>query len=143
MHLSRVGEPGEVGSELRVQGLRREAHDLKAAALFGTVRSERCYDNMAAWLERPPNSSYVPGPRLSIAKEMEHGTVVPEVVGCYGQLRICDVSADPLNPRRTLAKTGAGHIQGRFGQVQHRDVCVATIEKIINEGRHPPPTSIT
>jgi hypothetical protein len=46
---------------------------------------------VAAGPQSPPHHSDVALPRLGIDEEVEHGTVVPEIETCFGQLGARDV----------------------------------------------------
>jgi hypothetical protein len=134
VYLRRAREPRKLRSELGMERLGRKAHNLETTALLGAVRPERRHDNMATRLERPAHRGHVAPSRQGIAEEVKHGAVVPEVVDPNRQLGVRDVSADPLNKRSTLAKATSGRIQRGSRKVQHRDIRVAAIEKIIDEG---------
>src|SRR5215831_6307727 len=100
----RAVEPREGGPELGVELFGGIAHDLQAAALFRAVWPERRHDDVAAGLQRPPNRRDVLPAGERIAKEMKHGPVVPEVVGCRWQRSLGDVGANPANPAGALAE---------------------------------------
>lgn len=84
----------EGGAELGVQFVGVVAHDWQAAAFGRAVGGEGGDDHVAAVADRLHHLAHVGAAGFGSGKEVEHGAVVPDIVGGFRQVDAGDVAGD-------------------------------------------------
>ena len=105
----------------------------KARTHLGPVGGERGDDDRAAGRDRASQCPGVPVPALGVDEEVEHRSVVPEVVAAV-RLPLEQISADA--PHGCVGgKPSSGGLERHAGEVEHRDVGEAAADELVREKR--------
>ena len=119
-------------AELAVQRLGVIPRYVEAATLCGPFGSERAYDHVAGGLHCTGSKLDVCVSLFRRIQEVKYGPVVPHVEGVGRQVRLRDISANPMNPFSRLSEAGFRHIQGGLRDIQDCQVVVTACQKIID-----------
>ena len=125
----------EGGAELGVQFVGVVAHDWQAAAFGRAVGGEGGDDHVAAVADRLHHLAHVGAAGFGSGKEVEHGAVVPDIIGGFRQVDAGNVAGDPAHLFAARAEAVAGDAQGGVGKVEHRQVAEAFGEQAVDQGR--------
>ncbi len=130
---------GRDDSELRLQ-LRRElisgiSFNGETAAGGRPVVCERCDKYVTSDAYGAAQLDLIGGALALLRQKMEDRPVVPEKIEVGAKRGGENIGLDPIHPRLARSKAGSAEIQCRPRQIEQRDTCVASVEKIINEGR--------
>jgi len=118
-----------------MEAFRGVADYRKSAAGLRTVLSKRGHENMTA---RPHGSANLLDIGLAIScmgEEMKNRAIVPDRVGALVELDSQDIRQHPPYPGRFRAETIPGDLQSRLRQIQHADIPIAGVEKVIHQNR--------
>jgi hypothetical protein len=109
------------------------ARHVEAAALRGALWAEGADNYVAARSDGMSNLANVSYALVRGGQEVEHGAVVPNVVGATQKLNSSDVASDPLNALSRFFQTFLGHIDCGLRDVEHGNVLIASGKKVIDE----------
>ena len=126
-------------AELAMQGRRTVPHRFQAAAPPWSVSGEGGDDDVSAWLHGMAHGTDVPLAILSTGQEVEHGAVVPDIVGVAWQTDRSDVRLQPGDLGGAGAEAFLRRSQRRHRDVQNSDVLKLLCEQIVHQGRSPAP----
>jgi len=129
-------------AELVMKGIGIVTDDREATTFLRPLRPERADDNVAAALHGPGHIPNVGDALFHRCQKMEHGPVVPEIVGGGIQFGARDVGNDPMNPASCFPYSFLANIDGSFGNVENGDVLMSPRQEIIGQCGFAPPTSM-
>jgi hypothetical protein len=138
MIFRRAVDQSETGAKLLMQRIGIVAHHIKAAALLRPFRTKRRDNHISTRLHGPGNLSDVGGSILGSGEKVKNGTVMPQVVILFGQLRTRNVPDQPGYPAPFFARSRSGHVDRGSGYIQDTDIPITFGEQIVDESRFAP-----
>lgn len=125
----------EVDPEFIMQGIGVIAHDIETAEFERPFGSERGDDDVPARFYR---QQYLPDIRrslLGLGEELEHGTIMPNIVTILGQVGLSNVGSQPCNLVCLLTQPFFCSFDGGSRNVQHGDITKPIRQQVIHQCR--------
>jgi hypothetical protein len=130
-----LGTPqqAETHAKLAVQGLGVIANNVQTTALRGSFRPEGADNYMTSGLDRVGYLAHICNALFRRCQKVEHCTVVPHIVGARLQLRLRDVSDEPMDMFRGRPQPLLVRIDGSLRNIKDIDVLVSASKQVVDE----------
>ena len=104
-------------AKLTVQGVGVIPHYIKSTAFSRALGSERAHNHMAAGPHCSHRKPDISPSLFRCDQEVKHGAIVPHVEVMGRQVRLRDISANPMNPSPGFPKPCFRYIQGSLRDI--------------------------
>ena len=111
----------------------RVAYNIEAAAASRSVESEARDDDVASGRNSAEHLSDILLPVFGLRQKMKHRPVMPDVVSCFGKLRVEYVGGHPMHAIGSFTQTLSRDCERRRSNVENRHVAIAGVEKPVNQ----------